>query len=491
MRIFFYLCFLIVLTSQLPAAELNTFFENRTMRIDYYHCGDKNTDEIVSDLIYKAGEWAGNPHSLMDPFNNGKYYYKVYDLNSNKLIYSKGFNNFFHEYQTTKPASEGIKRIFHETALIPYPKNKIIFVIEKRNEYNILSPIYTQIIDPADYHIISASSASDDLIIKEKISGSPHQCVDIVMIGEGYTDKEKKKFRQDVQRYTLELFSIEPFKSNQSKFNLRGVLRPSRESGVDEPTKKIYKNTILNASFNTFDSQRYLLTENNKILQDIAGQVPFDAIIILANIDRYGGGGIYNFYSISTANESTWNDYVFLHEFGHSFAGLADEYYSSSVAYDEFYPEGVEPTEPNITRLIDQSNVKWKQLLSPGLEVPTDWGKAKFDSMVVRTTELYEEQRDTVKILALEGKTADEIDQIKLQYKIAVKENHENLKKFSENHPLRGKVGVFEGAGYNSHGMYRPTLNSIMHQFNNQDKDFYPVNVKAIQEVIDYYTKQY
>jgi len=482
--------YLLLAMNQLFAIDFETFFENHTMRIDYFHVGDKESDEIVLDMIYKEGEWAGNPNSLFDEFNNGKYYYKIFDVNSNTLIYSKGFNNYFHEYQTTAPAGKGIKRAYHETALIPYPKNKSLFVIEKRDQYNILSPIYQKVIDPADYHIITENKAnSNDHVYEANIAGHPHQCVDIVFVGEGCTAKEKRKFNKDVKRYMNELFSIEPFKRNKEKFNVRGILRYSQESGVDEPTKNRYKNTILDATFNSFDSPRYLLTENNKMLHDIAARVPHDAIIILANIDRYGGGGIYNFYSISTANESRWNDFVFIHEFGHSFAGLADEYYSSSVAYDDFYPAGIEPTEPNITRLLNSKQLKWKAMLDKGLEIPTDWGKSQYDSMSIRVGELHRDRNAAVADLKAENKTETEIDKCRENFKQDIAATRQRLKDFMSNHPLRGKVGVFEGAGYSTEGIYRPTLNSMMHQFTDQDKKFYPVSEHAIETVIDYYTK--
>ena len=471
------------------AVDFNEYFINQTMRIDYYHVGDKNSDEIVMDLIFKESEWAGNPKSLFDNFNNGKYYYKIYDVNSNELIYSKGFNNFFHEYQTTAPAKEGIKRSYHESAIIPYPKSKIFFVIEKRDKFNVLSPIYKKVIDPADYHIIAQNIKTEDLIVDEHIVGKPHNCVDIVLVGEGYTEKDKKKFKSDVKRYTDELFSVEPFKSNKKKINIRGVLRNSAESGVDEPTKSVFKNTILDASFNTFDSPRYLLTESNKMLHDIVAQVPYDAIIILANIDRYGGGGIYNFYSILSANESAWNDYVFLHEFGHSFAGLADEYYSSSVAYDDFYPEGVEPTEPNITRYLDGKNLKWQKQVSPNMEIPTDWKQDEFDGMNIKVGKLYQEKSDAIKKLKSENASEDEINSTKEKYDQQINDLRAKLKSYTAENPLKGKVGLFEGGGYNAKGMYRPTLNSIMHQFTKEEKSFYPVNEAAIQSVIDYYTK--
>ncbi|MFP4546550.1 MAG: M64 family metallopeptidase [Fidelibacterota bacterium] len=481
---------LVMVMNQTFAIDFDAFFENRTMRIDYFHIGDKTTDEVVLDLIYKEEEWAGNPNSLFDNFNNGKYYYKIYDVNSNTLIYSRGFNNYFHEYQTTVPAGKGIKRAYHESAHIPYPKNKILFVIEKRDRYNTLAPVFQQIIDPDDYHIITENRGnSEDYIYAANVVGQPHECVDIAIIGEGYTDKEKRKFKKDVDRYVEELFSIEPFKSNRAKINIRGVLRYSRESGVDEPTKNIYKNTILDATFNSFDSPRYLLTENNKMLQNIAAQVPSDALIILANIDRYGGGGIYNFYAISTANESKWNDFVFIHEFAHSFAGLADEYYSSSVAYDDFYPEGIEPTEPNITRLLDPEHLKWKDLMDEGLKIPTDWGKIQYDSMTVRVGELNRDRNKAIADMKAANKTEEEIKKCREKYKKEIEDTRQRLKDFMIDHPLRGKVGVFEGAGYSSKGIYRPTLNSIMHQFTDQDKVFYPVNERAIQAVIDYYTK--
>ncbi len=488
MRRLYLLLIALLIVSNSFAVDFNQFFINRTLRIDYFHVGDKTSDEIVLDLIYKEGQWAGNPSSLIDSFNNGKYYYKVYDLNSNELIYARGFNNYFGEYQTTEPAKKGIKRAYHETAILPFPKNKILFVLEKRDQYNTLSPIYKKVIDPSDYHIINKDVHQVDYVYEAQKSGDAHKCLDIAMIGEGYTQKEKRKFQKDVKRYTKELLEIAPFKEYKDEINIRGVLRYSQESGVDEPRQNQYRNTILDATFNSFDSPRYLLTENNKMLHDIAAQVPYDAIIILANIDRYGGGGIYNFYSISTANESAWNEYVFLHEFGHSFAGLADEYYSSNVAYDDFYPEGIEPTEPNITRLMDPENLKWKAQVSAGIGIPTNWGKEKFDSMNVRIGKLYQEQRNAIARLKEEAADDEKIKACKEKYSEEIAALRKSVKDFMANHPLRGKVGAFEGAGYNADGMYRPTLNSIMHQFTDQDKGFYPVNTAAIEKMIRFYT---
>jgi len=176
------------------------------------------------------------------------------------------------------------------------------------------------------------------------------------------------------------LFETEPYKSHQDRFNLYGVSGPRSESGSDEPRQKVYKNTILKASFNALDLDRYLLTEEGFLIREMAARVPYDSIIILVNSKRYGGGGIYNDYCLTTVDHPASRS-VFLHEFGHSFAGLADEYYSSEVAYNEFYPPGVEPLEPNITALLDPQSLKWKDLLSPGISLPTEYGKEELEKL--------------------------------------------------------------------------------------------------------------
>ena len=176
------------------------------------------------------------------------------------------------------------------------------------------------------------------------------------------------------------LFTVEPYKSFKDKFNIRGVFRPSPEQGMDEPRQRRYKKTVLNAAFNAFDLDRYMLIEDDHRMHEIAGQVPYDAIIVLVNSKRYGGGSIALDYCVTTVDNPT-SPQVFVHELGHSFAYLADEYYQSEVAYNDFYPKGVEPLEPNITALLDPANVKWKDLLSPGIGIPTEYGKDKIEAL--------------------------------------------------------------------------------------------------------------
>jgi hypothetical protein len=241
-----------------------------------------------------------------------------------------------------------------------------------------LQEVFRTEIDPA-----AALQTVNDLdihIYTSQESGPSAVKADIAIIGEGYTVEENQKFQDDLKRFTEYFFRAEPCKSNRERFNIRGVLKPSRDSGIDEPRAGIDKNTAVNATFNSMGSERYVLTEDNKSLRDIAGHVPYDALYIMVNSSRYGGGGIYNFYCVYTSDNMD-SDYLMVHEFGHSFFGLADEYYTSSTAYNDFYSPDYEPAEPNITALKNPENVKWQDLLSEGIAVPTPWAKAEFDSL--------------------------------------------------------------------------------------------------------------
>jgi hypothetical protein len=274
----------------------------------------------------------------------------------------------------------------------------------------------------------------------------------------------------------------------QAKISIRGIFVASPDSGVDEPRKKMYRNTVFNCTFNSLDSERYLLTEDNKTIRDIAGLVPYDAIFIMANTNRYGGGGIYNTYCVFSS-DGPWAEYVFHHEFGHSFAGLADEYFSSEETYEEFYPRGIEPRKPNITALLDPENVKWKQYLTPGIEVPTPWDREAYERIVARFDSLNKNHNLRLEELHNSGATNAAIETEDTAYREQLNQNRQKLSDFFSNHPLKGKVGVFQGAGYDAEKLYRPTINSIMHRFSESEKTFYPVNQAAITEMIAYYTR--
>ena len=373
--------------------------------------------------------------------------------------------------------------------LIPYPKHPCLFVIEKRDKNNLLIPVYQLKIDPEDYHLISESSQrTDDMIIPVKQSGDPHHKVDLVIVGEGYSQTDQDKFMKDLEYYSDLFFTVEPYKSHSKDFNITGIYSASNESGVDEPRQGVYKNTVLNASFNIFDTDRYLLVEDDKVLRDIAAQVPYDLILIMVNRDRYGGGGIYRWQSVHAARAPR-GDYVFLHEFGHAFAGLADEYYTSEVSYEDFYPSGVEPLEPNITSLLDPKNLKWKDLVSPGIEIPTEWNKQVYDSLSNAFTVIAREQKEKMKELSDSEATPEKMKETKDVYNEKLNKLRSEINNFVFNHPLKDKIGAFEGAGYKSEGLYRPTINSLMLRFDKNNISYGKVNERALIKMIEYYTK--
>ncbi|MBT8378648.1 MAG: IgA Peptidase M64 [Ignavibacteria bacterium] len=481
---------LFLLTSNLVAQDLDFFdqyFVDQTMRIDYYHIGDANEEYITLDQVYKYGIWAGSRVRLFDELNLGRYCVNIYDAESNLLLYSKGFDSYFGEYKTSDNGLDGIQKTFHETILIPYPKNKIIFSFEKRDNLQELFEIYRMEIDPDDVMIIRDEIKDRQVkVYDSEMNGDPHTRVDIAVIGEGYTLDEKDKFEKDLRYFTKVFFSQAPYRLFAGNFNIYGIYKPSQDSGIDEPRAGLYKNTVLGCTFNTMGSERYILTENNKELSDLAAHAPCDAIYIMINHSRYGGGGIYNLYCTFTT-DNQFKDYLFLHEFGHSFAGLADEYYTSDVQYTDFYPLGIEPLEPNITALVNPQDVKWKEYLSSGVDVPTPWKKAPYDSMDFKWQA--ERRQINNKIAELKKKKAS-IDVIRLaENEYAEKDRLHSIKvdEYLMKSRFFGKVGVFEGAGYVAKGMYRPMLDCIM--FSKGDKPFCRVCQSHLVKVIEQYSE--
>jgi hypothetical protein len=280
-----------------------------------------------------------------------------------------------------------------------------------------------------------------------------------------------EKFKKDVKHFTDALFSTSPFKERKNDFNVRAIEMPSMDSGIDEPDKNLWRNTALGATFNTFGTARYVLTTANKAVRDVASAAPYDFMHILLNTNRYGGGGIFNLYATCMTGaerpDLLWQaDYVFVHEFGHSFGGLGDEYYTSSTSYIDFYPKGVEPWEPNVTALLDKEHPKWEALTEKGTPAPTPWDKRMYDSLETargkldRTASDYYEKRGAI-----------------LQAQ----------RTLLEKQPYFGKVGYFEGAGYSSQGLYRPSVDCRM--FTLSLADFDPVCRAAIERVIDFYAR--
>ncbi len=479
------LSFLGLLIAQEPL-NFDDYFVDKTMRLDYFHIGDAKEEWITVDQVYEQGTWAGSQRNLIDKFDKGRYYAKIYDSSSGKLIFSKGFDSYYGEYKTTNQALKGIKRAYHETILIPYPKKNIRFTLEVKDRENILQSLFSQEIDPASVSIIKENLDKNVKVFEILKSGNSHEKVDIAFIAEGYTAEEEEKVEADLKRFTEVFFNQEPYRTFKDRFNIYGVFKASEESGCDEPRAGIFKNTALNSTFNSLGSERYLLTEDNKSLRHIAAHVPYDTLFIMINHKRYGGGGIYNLYCTFTV-DNQWFEYLFLHEFGHSFAGLADEYYTSSVAYNEFYPRGVEPAEPNITALLDPKNIKWKDLLTPRIEIPTPWEKEDFDKMDMAYQKIRREINDKIARMKREKAPQAEVEKIEQESERLSREHAIKVDDYLSKSRFKDKVGAFEGAGYSAEGLYRPMLDCLM--FTKGKKPFCKVCEQAVVRVIKYYSE--
>jgi len=463
------------------------YFVDKALRIDLYQSGDAEDESVTVDRIYEEGIWPGSASGLIIPFDYGRYVCRLYDAASNRLIFSRGFDTTYAEYKTTSPALAGTARVFELSCRVPLPRRPVRFVVEKRDKRHLPHPLFDLIIDPADYHIIREGAASGDWTYEAQITGDPHDKVDFVFIAEGYTAEDRDKFKADVDRMAAYLFTVEPYKGLKDRFNIRAVFRPSPERGVDEPRQRAFRKTVLNASFNAFDLDRYMLIEGDHRMHEMAGQVPYDAIIVLVNSPRYGGGSIGLDYCVTTVDHPTSRQ-VFIHELGHSFAYLADEYYQSEVSYNEFYPKGVEPLEANITALLDPSGVKWKDLLSPGIAVPTEYGKDRIEALQAELQEGRAARAKALEGARNRGASGKEMKGIEDKYKAsegALAAKIEDVRKEFES--LADKVGVFEGAGYASKGLYRSMVYCLM--IGNPKNEFCRVCQRAIAQMIDFYSR--
>ncbi len=462
---------ILLLVCRGAAGQFDSFFTSRTMRVDYYHTGTKGKETIALDEVYEEGEWPGSRVNLLDTLNLGEYLLRVFDRASGLMIYSRGFSSMFQEWQTTDEAASGAYRTFSETVRFPFPKRAVQVAIARRDRQMIFHELATLVLDPADPGTVNKQKPAIvwpfSALIK---SGDPAKKVDIVILGDGYTREEMGKFRSDARHFTDVLFSTSPFDRRRDEFNIWTIEVPSAESGIDIPDKDVWKAGVLGTRYDTFGSARYVLTTENRTLRDIAALVPYDFVCILVNDTRYGGGGIFQLYSTTYTKEMVkgqeWQmDYVFVHEFGHSFAGLGDEYYTSTTAYNDFYPPGVEPWEPNVTALLDPGNLKWKDLATPGIAIPTAWAKVAYDS-----------------IEAIRGK----LDRLAPDYYEKREPLYRAEMEILHRPEFRGKVGAFEGAGYAAKGLYRPSLDCRM--FSLSTVGFDPVCSAAINRMVDFYS---
>lgn len=406
------------------AQNYTDFFTDKACRVDFHFCGNKTQTAVFLDRIKEEPYWGGRRGSLDKNLNLGDFRFRVMDSISGSLIYTDGFSALFHEWQTT-PEAILTSKSFEQTIQFPFPRKSVRLVIEKRLDLDRWQELFTYNLSPADKLINRTKPAAVPVKDITKTL-TPDKAIDIAVIAEGYTAREKQKFFKDAARLAENLLSHEPFASYKDRINVYAIAAPSVESGISMSKDSVWKNTATGSHFYTFYSSRYLTTPNSFKLRDLAALVPYDAVYILANTMVYGGGGIYNFYAL-TAADAKLSKEVTVHEFGHSFAGLGDEYFrEGSDVLDGMYDITKEPWEPNITSLV-QFDRKWKDQLPEGTPVPTP--------------------------VTPESK---------------------------------GRTGVFEGGGYLTKGMYRPMYDCRMRT--NAAPEFCPVCQKAVERMILFLT---
>lgn len=462
----------LVLAIPATAADFDARFTGRTMRFDYFHSGTAKEEHISFDGLRLEGDWPGSRVRLIDDTNLGKYLFEVIDPATNQVVYSRGFSSIYGEWETTGEAAAGTWRTIHESVRFPETRGKAQLVLKKRTADGTFREIYSTLIDPSSRFVNRSPVTTEAEVLTIQEKGPSAVKVDLLILGDGYTAGDTQKFRGDVRRLTEALFAVEPFKKHRDAFNVWALDLAAPGNGVTDPRTGTWRKTPLGLTYNAFDSERYILTFEDKAVREAAAQAPYDALILLANNRKYGGGGIFNLWN-TAAVDSAESAYLVIHEFGHSFAGLGDEYYTSQVAYQDFNPPGTEPWEPNVTALLDPEKLKWKDLVTAGTPLPTSWNQEAYDKVVLG----YE-----VKRRALREKAAPEEEMEAL-----FEEMRKKTAPMLQAEKYFGKVGAFQGASYEAKGLYRPEVDCIM--FSRNPKSFCHVCAAAIERVIRMYTE--
>jgi hypothetical protein len=400
------------------------WFTGERMRVDLYYSGNHEITQVFFKKIKKEPRWGGTRTNLLDPMGFGHFQVRITDKQSGKLIFTRGFSTLWEEWQTTAE-SKITDKSMSGSVVFPYPKKEVIFELFMRDEKNRFVEVFDLDIDPGSI-FIETNLAFDFPVKKVLDNGDPAHRVDLAFVAEGYTREQMSDFEADVMEFSEHLFDEEPFGEHRDKFNIWAVFSESVDEGTDIPGDSTWKNTIMNTNFYTFGSERYMMTYDFSLVSDVVANVPYDQIFILVNTDKYGGGGVYNNYCVSSSGNS-YSLVVMVHEFGHGFGGLGDEYYTSSTAYEEFFDLTVEPWEPNLTTMVDFES-KWADLVDADTPIPTPAEKQYLD-----------------------------------------------------------KTGVFEGGGYVSKGVFRPAYDCRMKS--NEAEGFCEVCRRVLTGMIRYHTE--
>ncbi len=393
-----FFCFL-CLSFVSAKAQFSTYFEDKTIRIDYKRAGSGICDSICSvNFMEKPGQWAGSLTQLINPFNYGNFRLLALDKKTKQVIYSHTYSSLLGEWKIT-PKGCHSTCIFEECVLIPKPKKPIVLEFQSRDKNLEFKTIHTKYFDPKKTKINKIPK--NQYSVKPLLhSGNSHKKMDIVIVPDGYSIADSAQMMENFKFLIEGMMEYSVFNESKDKINIWGLVAFSDTSGINDPLKNITHQTVAGASFNTLDIERYLMTEKMFQLHNAIQNVPYDHIIVMSNTKEYGGGAIYNYYA--TVSLSSDAKFVVTHELGHSIGNLADEYVDKGVSYQDLYAKGKEPLEPNITNLTD-FKCKWKDLVDSNTPIPCPSAA---------------------------------------EYK--------------------AKIGAFEGAGYVEKGFYRPTVNCVM-----------------------------
>lgn len=419
---------LLIIAISLPlfsqAGGFDDYFIDKTLRLDYIFTGSNTEVEVGLRGLKSQPKWAGKRLNLAKLVREGDVQIYMFDSRTGKKIFANSFNTLFQEWQAIDEAKE-LTRSFENTVLVPCPKASVDISILFRMRNGEYKEGFRHRVDPDDIMIQQPTRLSTYDVLHR--GGDVESSINVVIVPEGYAEEDMEDFLQHAETTVERIFAHKPFDSYRDRFNFYAVTTPSKDSGVSIPGDGVWKETLADSHFNTFNMDRYLTTSSIFRIHDALAGVPYAHMIILANTDKYGGGGIFNGYAITTALHHHFN-YVVVHEFGHSFGGLADEYFDKDDdPIDAMYPLDVEPWSPNITSLVDFDS-KWKDMLTEGVPIPTP------------ATEEYSDV-----------------------------------------------VGLFEGGGYISKGMYRPY--DFCKMRSTEGEKFCPVCQSALIEMIKHYTE--
>jgi hypothetical protein len=441
-----------------------------TLRVDLQHGGDAATEHYALErVVVEALPWPGNPDRPLDDSGLGTHRFEVLDAASGKLLYSRGFSTVFGEWRSTDEAKT-LTRSFQESMRLPLPAAPVTLRVLGRGPDNAFVPLWSAPLDPASTDIERTAAAAPAKPLLIHGDGDPRHKVDLLMLGDGYAAAELGKFEADARRLAQHLFTVSPFKERAADFNVWALTVAVPVSGVSRPSTGQHRASATGLRYDIFGSERYALSVDNRAWRELAQHAPYDAVEIIFNSPTYGGGGIFGQFSTAAAGND-WAPYLFVHEFGHHFAGLADEYYTSAVAYGSSGGRP-EPWEPNATADIGRDTLKWRHRVAPDTALPTPWPKAEFEAFQrenqKRRAELRAQRRPEAEMSAL------------------FRAEQAFIGELFEGQPDAARVGAFEGANYQAQGYYRPQLQCLM--FSRHDA-FCDVCADAVARVIDLYSR--